>query len=119
MFLVEDLPAVRELIIENLAEIAGLELTGFADTEDGALEWLRAHDCDVVILDLELKSGNGIGVLRALSGAGARPVKIVYSNHISANIRGLARKFGAAYFFDKTLDAPDLRRLLERFAAQA
>jgi hypothetical protein len=42
-----------------------------------------------------------------------RPVKIVYSNHVSANIRRLASQFGAAYFFDKTLDTPKLRVLLE------
>jgi DNA-binding NarL/FixJ family response regulator len=119
VFLVEDLPAVRELIIESLAEIPGLELAGCADTEDSALAWLRAHECDIVILDLELKQGNGIGVLRALSRTGRRPgpVKIVYSNHVSANIRGLAEKFGAAYFFDKTLDTAGLWRLLEGFAA--
>lgn len=115
----EDFPAVRNLIIENLAEIAGLELAGFAETEDAALAWLGEHDCDVVILDLELKDGNGIGVLRALSAARASPapIKIVYSNHVSANIRGLAQKFGAHYFFDKTLDTPGLRRLLENFSA--
>ena len=121
VFLVEDLPAVRNLIIESLAEIPGLELSGYAETENAALEWLRANECDVLILDLELRQGNGIGVLRALSGPGAAarsgPVKIVYSNHVSESIRGLAKKFGAAYFFDKTLDTPDLWRLLESFSA--
>ena len=43
-------------------------------------------------------------------------VKIVYSNHVSSNIRSLAEHFGASYFFDKTLDTPKLRHLLERLS---
>jgi DNA-binding NarL/FixJ family response regulator len=119
VFLVEDLPAVRTLVIENLEDIEGLELAGYAETEDAALSWLHCHDCEVLILDLELKQGNGIGVLKQLAATGSRPglVKIIYSNHIGPNIRRLAAKFGAAYFFDKSLDTPQLRLLLEGLSA--
>lgn len=115
VFLVEDFPAARDLFILRMAETPGLELTGSAETEVDALEWLRVHDCDVLILDLELKQGNGIGMLKALASAGRRPppVKIVYSNHATPKIRELAAKFGATHFFDKTLDASELWRLLE------
>jgi len=119
VFLVEDLPAVRTLVIENLEDIEGLELAGYAETEDSALSWLHSHDCEVLILDLELKQGNGIGVLKQLAASGSRPglIKIIYSNHIGPNIRRLAAKFGAAYFFDKSLDTPQLRLLLEGLSA--
>ena len=119
VFLVEDLPAVRTLVIENLEDIRGLELAGYAETEDAALSWLDSHECEVLILDLELKQGNGIGVLKQLAASGSRPglVKIIYSNHIGPNIRRLAAKFGAAYFFDKSLDTPQLRLLLEGLSA--
>ena len=119
VFLVEDLPAVRTLVIENLEDIEGLELAGYAETEDAALSWLHSHDCEVLILDLELKQGNGIGVLKQLAASGSRPglVKIIYSNHIGPNIRRLAAKFGEAYFFDKSLDTPQLRLLLEGLSA--
>jgi len=119
VFLVEDLPAVRTLVIENLEDIRGLELAGYAETEDAALSWLSDHECEVLILDLELKQGNGIGVLKQLAASGSRPglVKIIYSNHIGPNIRRLAAKFGAAYFFDKSLDTPQLRLLLEGLTA--
>jgi DNA-binding NarL/FixJ family response regulator len=118
VFLVEDLPAVREVVIESLAEIAGLDVAGFAATEAGALAWLSIHDCDVVIVDLELKQGNGIGVLKGLADSAPRhsPLKIVYSNHVNAGIRSLAKQFGAQHFFDKTLDTPRLFALLRRLA---
>ncbi len=119
VFLVEDLPAVRALVIENLEEIPGVELAGCAETESGALSWLQSHECEVLILDLELKEGNGIGVLKALA-ATEKPhglVKIIYSNHVRPNIRRIAARLGAAYFFDKTLDTPRLRELLETLSA--
>ena len=121
VFLVEDLPAVRALVIENLEEIRGLELAGYAETERGALSWLHNHDCEVLILDLELKEGNGIGVLKQLAaeGDGERPgpLKIIYSNHVRPSVRRVAARLGAAYFFDKTLDTPQLRVLLESLSA--
>ena len=116
VFLVEDLPVVRNRVIESLQEIEGVEVAGYAEGEDSALSWLKSHACDVLIVDLQLSQGNGLGVLQHMNGHGGgsrRPVKIVYSNHVSANIRRLASQFGAAYFFDKTLDTPKLRGLLE------
>jgi DNA-binding NarL/FixJ family response regulator len=119
VFLVEDLPMVRNRVIESLDEIDGLELAGFAEGEESALAWLRSHPCDVVILDLELRQGNGLGVLKALAAHEPKPglVKIVYSNHTGANVRNAAARLGASYFFDKTLDTPKLRPLLEKLSA--
>ena len=119
VFLVEDVAAVRERIIESLNENAALEVAGFAETEEGALSWLGRNACDVLILDLELRRGNGLGLLKSMASLDSppQPVTIVYSNHVSANIRRLAAQFGAAYFIDKTLDGHKLRPLLEQLSA--
>lgn len=119
VFLVEDCPRVRAVVTENLREIAGVDLAGFAETEDGALSWLRDHQCDVLILDLELRQGTGIGVLKQLATETQPPdvMKIIYSNFAGENIRRLAAQCGASYFFDKTLETPQLRRLLEVVSA--
>ena len=119
VFLVEDLPVVRDRVIESLGEISGVEVAGFAEGEESALSWLRSQPCDVLILDLELRQGNGLGVLKTLAALGSHPglVKIVYSNYAGTNVRRLAAQFGASYFFDKTLDTPKLRPLLEKLTA--
>jgi DNA-binding NarL/FixJ family response regulator len=85
------------------------------------LSWLRSQPCDVVILDLELRQGNGLGVLKELAEHAPRPglVKIVYSNHAGTNVRRAAAQLGASFFFDKTLDTPKLRPLLEKLSAAA
>src|SRR5258706_6839983 len=88
VFVVDDALVVRNLVIECLGEIEGLEVAGFAGSEASALSWLRSHPCDVLILDLELRSGSGLGLLKALSLESApKPVTIVYSNHADQNTR--------------------------------
>jgi DNA-binding NarL/FixJ family response regulator len=119
VFLVEDLPVVRNRVIESLEEIDGVEVAGFAEGEQSALSWLDSHDCDVLIVDLQLSQGNGLAILQSLASNDPKPLKIVYSNHVSDNIRRLATQFGASYFFDKTLDTPKLRVLLEHLSADA
>ena len=119
VFLVEDLPVVRNRVIESLGEIDAVQVAGFAEGEESALSWLRSNHCDVLILDLELQQGNGLGVLKALASAVSAPIKIVYTNHASPTIRRVAVHFGASFVLDKTLDTPKLRPLLEELSASA
>lgn len=118
VFVVEDLVPVRDMIVEGVDEIIGAQVAGLADTEAEAMSWLRENDCDVLILDLELREGNGLGVLKALAAEQLQPklVKIVYSNHVTPSTRRLATQFGAAYFFDKTLHSSQLFKLLQELS---
>lgn len=115
IFLVEDSSLVRELVTETFAEIDGVVLGGFADSEDGAFHQLVAAPCHILILDIELKQGNGINLLRRLSALPDSPakIKIVFSNNVSAAYRRVAEPLGVEYFFDKTTEFNQLRALLE------
>ena len=121
VFVVEDLVAVRDMLIEGVDEIVGMHVAGFADTEAQAVAWLRENDCDVLILDLELREGNGLGVLKALAAEQLHPklVKIVYSNHVTPSIRRLATQLDAGFFFDKTLNSSQLFKLLQDLSSGA
>jgi DNA-binding NarL/FixJ family response regulator len=116
VFLVEDSPAVRELIVENLVDIPGLVFAGFSDTEDEALGSLRSATYDVVIFDIELRQGNGISLLRSLAATPSLPetLKIIFSNNVSSAYRRVGEQYGVRYFFDKTSELPKLRSLLEQ-----
>ena len=116
VFLVEDSPAVRELIVENLDDIPGLVFAGFSDTEADALRLLRQNVYDVLIFDIELRQGNGISLLRSLSATPTLPdsLKIIFSNNVSSAYRRVGEQYGVRYFFDKTSELPKLRHLLEQ-----
>ena len=114
VFLVEDSRTVRELIIEHLSDIDGIEFSGFAETEDDAVIELRSNCFDVVILDIELRQGNGISVLRSLAETLTLQgsVKIIFSNNVSNAYRRIGAQYGIHYFFDKTTELPRLHALL-------
>ncbi len=121
VFIVEDSAAVRDFIIDIVAEIQGVFLDGFSDTESAALEHLRTHVCDILILDIELKQGNGMSLLRALTKEGVQPdiVKIVFSNNVSGAYRRIGQQYGVQFFFDKSSQVLELRSLLERLGTGA
>src|SRR5690606_2808285 len=60
VFLVEDSVDVRELMIENLTMIPGVVVSGVSESEGDALNQLNSLPCDVLIVDIQLKKGNGI-----------------------------------------------------------
>ena len=61
-FIVEDSPVVRESLIAALEELASIEVVGMVADEASATEWPKAHahDCDLVITDIFLRSGSGL-----------------------------------------------------------
>ena len=82
VFVVEDSRRVRELLTEQLNDIDGVLVVGTAESERGALEGLRQTPCDVVILDIKLSEGSGIGVLRTLDQWSLGDMtRIIFSNY--------------------------------------
>lgn len=114
IFLVEDSIEVRELIIENLAMIPGVVVAGVSDTEHDALKQLDSLPCDVLIVDIQLKKGNGINLLRHISESKKpTPLKIICSNNATEVFRRVGRQYGVNHFFDKTAEFPQLFELVK------
>jgi DNA-binding NarL/FixJ family response regulator len=114
IFLVEDSVAVRDLMIDTLGEIPGVVFAGFAEDEDDALKKIDAEAFDVLILDIELKHGNGMSLLRTLaeSHKPLNSLKIIFSNNVSNAFRRAGEKYGVRFFFDKSSEFTQLRDLL-------
>lgn len=105
VFVVEDSRMVRDLLTEQLNDIDGVLVVGSAESERGAIEGLRHTPCDVVILDIKLSEGSGIGVLRTLDKSSAsEATRIIFSNYTEGEYRILAKRLGAEHFFDKSTD---------------
>jgi len=119
IFLVEDSADVRDLIIESLAEIPGVVLAGYSETEQDAMVRLENENYDVLILDIQLKQGNGMHLLQSLSRTGKRrhdELKIIFSNHVSSTYRRVGVQYGVQFFFDKSSEFTKLRSLIERIS---
>lgn len=106
IFLIEDSELLQELLSDMLSEIEGIDFCGCADGEAEALRRLAETPVDLVIIDIELKQGSGIGVLDALQTDSDRygnPRKAVLTNYAHATMRQRCEHFGMDAFFDKSL----------------
>jgi len=101
-FIVEDSSVIRENLIDVLHEMSPVEVVGTAEDEATAVSWLRSalNVCDLVIVDLFLQRGSGLGVLRAVDLA-RRPL-VVLSNYLSPAMRDKCHELGASAMFDKS-----------------
>ncbi len=101
-FIVEDSPVIRENLVAALEELAPIEVVGTAEDEPSAVSWLARPEnrCDLLVVDIFLKSGSGLGVLKAASGS---PTKlVVLSNYATPDMRRKCLELGADRVFDKS-----------------
>ena len=103
-YLVEDNPLIRENLVATLEELAPVQVVGTAEDEASAVHWLARADVQarLVIVDIFLKAGTGLGVLRAAAGVAPRRPLVVFSNYASAEMRRRCLALGAARVFDKS-----------------
>jgi DNA-binding NarL/FixJ family response regulator len=119
IFLVEDSPMLRERLAESLANRNDVEIVGHAETEAKALESLQEQAWDVLILDLQLLHGTGLGVLRGLSGhRSPGTTVIVLTNYSIPSYRTHSMQLGADYFFDKMQEFGRVFDVLSDIAAK-
>jgi DNA-binding NarL/FixJ family response regulator len=121
VFIADDSAPVAEMLRELITEPGRIEVVGQADSEAGTIEALRRLKPDVVVLDLQLKTGSGTDVIRAVRAspelAGMRV--IVMSNHTSPHLKAGCMELGANAYYDKVKELPALARMLEELAGSS
>ena len=117
-FIVEDSPVIRENLIAALEELAPVHVVGTAEDEPGAVAWLASaeHACDLVIIDIFLKTGSGLGVLKSSADWSRRRKMVVLSNYATADMRQRCLALGADRLFDKSTEIDALIQYCERLA---
>ena len=103
-FFVEDNPTIRENLIATLAELADIEAVGVAETEAQANQWLSQHKnaWDLVIVDLFLREGSGLGVVSAFQQRPEHQKLRELSNYATADVRERCLSLNADAVFDKS-----------------
>jgi DNA-binding NarL/FixJ family response regulator len=103
-YIVEDNATIRENLVDTLAELASVQPMGWADTEKEAKSWLGGHrgDWDLLVVDLFLRQGSGLGVLAACHDRGREQRVVVLSNYATEDMRKRCAQLGADAVFDKS-----------------
>jgi two-component system, OmpR family, response regulator len=115
VLLVEDLVRVQNLLRELIDEPGRFEVAGLVETEADAILQYAELQPDAVVIDLNLRSGTGLGVIMALRrlNRAVRPLLIVLTNHALPVLETACLNAGADYFLDKSRDFHKVRTLLE------
>ena len=118
VIIVEDSAIIRARLAESLGEMPNVEIVGQVETEADALVLLKESRWDAAVLDLQLKQGTGLGVLKSLAH-GSRPANtkiIVFTNYAFPQYRDRSLSLGADYFFDKAREFHRVREVLNQLA---
>lgn len=110
LFLVEDSAVIRASLIATLEELAPVRIVDTAEDEHHAVEWMRdpKHEFDLAIVDIQLHSGTGFGVIRAASSLDRRHKTVVLTNYATPSVRLKCLSLGADRVFDKSNDIDSL-----------
>jgi DNA-binding NarL/FixJ family response regulator len=102
--LIEDSKMIRDNLIPAMAELADVEVVAIAETASEALAALEKHGeaWDLAIVDLFLKEGSGLAVLRACQDRSSHQNVVVLTNYPTAEMRRRCLGLGADAIFDKS-----------------
>lgn len=119
IFIIEDSPLLRDMLIERLQGIATVKVVGHASGESLALKYLEGKGADLAILDIELAQGSGVGILRAIRKDPKRYkvcTTVVLTNYAHESVRRRCMELGCTAFFDKSIQIDALVSLVQRLS---
>jgi len=118
ILLVEDSPLLRGRLENMLSQHAAFKVTGLAAAEAEAVEKLDSVPYDVIVVDVELRPGSGIGVIRQARTRNKDPKDgshvwiIVLTNYDLPTVRERCMQAGADHFLDKMREIDQLIPIL-------
>ncbi|MEO8136814.1 MAG: response regulator transcription factor, partial [Betaproteobacteria bacterium] len=106
VFIVDDSVQLTEILSELISDPGIVEVVGSADSVGQAVIDIARLRPDVIILDLQLKDGDGFEVATAVRASpDTRDSAIVFfTNHLSPEFRRRAAELGADLYLDKSKD---------------
>lgn len=114
----DDSPPVQEMLTELVLGAGRTVVVGASDSETGTIEAIRRLKPDVVVLDLQLKTGSGTNVIRAVRAdpSLAATRLFVTSNHASSHMKTGCVELGADEYYDKVKELGQLAARLGELA---
>ena len=104
VLIVDDSPAISVRLEEMLLALPGIgRVTVVAHASD-VWRTIQMVPPDLVVVDIDMHSGSGIGVLQTLRSAPKHATTIVLTNDPTAQFRDRCLQAGADFFFDKSAE---------------
>lgn len=110
VFIADDSDIFRERLISLLLEIPEVNIAGQARDVSEAMRFIREQKLDMAILDIRMRGGSGIDVLKSIKKYNPSVIVIMLTNYPYPQDRKKCMKEGADYFFEKS---KDLEKIIE------
>jgi DNA-binding NarL/FixJ family response regulator len=124
ILLVEDSPLLRGRLENMISQHSAFKVTGLASAEAEAVEKLDTVNYDAIVVDVELRPGSGIGVIRQArvrnqdGQDGSHVWIVVLTNYDLPTVRERCMQAGADHFLDKMREIDQLIPILLSIAGQ-
>ena len=118
VFIADDSKPISDMLTELISVHGRIEVIGVGDSESAAIDGIRRLKPDVVVLDLQLKTGSGTNVIRAVrSDPAFSSIRlIIASNHVSEQMKAGCLQLGADGYYDKVKELGALTTRLAELA---
>jgi DNA-binding NarL/FixJ family response regulator len=104
VYIVEDSRVMVERIQSKVRSIEGVELVGVSGDEADALADIRRVQPDFLIVDIRLKSGDGIDLLKKVKDESPETTVAMLTSYHMPEFFHQCKEMGADFFFDKAKD---------------
>ena len=112
MLVVDDSEILQDKLKLMLSSIAYIDIIGSAKDESEAIEQVNTLLPDVVILDLNLKTGSGVIVLRHTKKYHPEIKVMILTNHANDFYARACKNFHADRFLDKSFQFMEIPEIL-------
>lgn len=113
--IVEDSAAFSEWLHKDLSVFNELEISGVADTVEGAYHLIKQKKPDIVVLDLWLKEGSAFELLESIREIPEKPAVYIFTNYPWPTLKKKCIEMGAVGFFEKSSEYFNLIDTLRTF----
>lgn len=117
LYIVDDSAAIRDRLVEMFSRMEGVRVVGQCADAATAVVDILALRPDSVLLDLNLGSGSGMQVLRAVHPQLPNTVFVVLTNHSELQYRRACARAGATHFLDKSTEFERVREVISTIAS--
>lgn len=107
ILVVDDHAVVRQGVVRLLQAIPNSEFREAETPDDGYESW-AAEKPDVTVLDINLRGGSGLELLRRIRAADERASIVIFSMYTDAVYANSARRAGAIGYVSKSAPAAEL-----------
>lgn len=117
MVVVDDHDLIRERIRELFSEDPNIRIVGEASEEQEAVQLITDLQPDIVLLDIRLSLGNGIGVTKAAKSVAPHSKIVILTAYSEDQYVVSLFKLGVSGYLLKTLSGQELREAVHDAAA--